>query len=250
MSATNAPEPAVPSSAPTAAPKASVWEDFVDIFYAPSQVFERRRDGRFGLALVVLAVLTGILFWVAFRNLSAIFDAQWERQVGQIMAANPQVTSEQLEKGHAMQGVLAPIFSVVMAAVGPLVLGIVLWVIARLFEAQLSLRQGITIAVYSQFPRLLTWVVAIILGMVLAPERMTSMYSVMLSPAMFLPFDSTPKLLLAVASRFDVLILWATALIAIGTHVIGRIPKARAFAVAAIIWILGAAPAIWGASKM
>lgn len=250
MSATNAPESAVPSPTPATAPSSSVWEDFIDIFYAPRQVFERRRDGRFGLALVVLAVLTGILFWVAYQNLTPIWDAQWERQAADIMAQRPQITRAQLERGHAMAGIVAPIGAVLMAVVGPLILGIVLWVIARLFEAQLSLRQGITIAVYSQFPRLLTWVVAIILGLVLAPERLTSMYSVMLSPAMFLPFESTPKLLLAFVGRLEVFIIWATVLIAIGVSVIGRIPKARAFAVAAIVWLLGTAPAIWGANKM
>ena len=36
--------------------KAGLWEDFVDIFYAPSSVFARRADGKFGLALLFLIV--------------------------------------------------------------------------------------------------------------------------------------------------------------------------------------------------
>ena len=53
------------------APKAGIWEDFVDIFVQPAQVFERRRDGKFGLALLALVVITGVLFF-ALRNGIAI----------------------------------------------------------------------------------------------------------------------------------------------------------------------------------
>src|ERR671932_2052109 len=84
------------------AAKASVWEDFIDIFYAPSQVFERRRDGRFGLALLVLALLTGILFYIFYRNTTAIWDAQFERQTADVMRQNPQVTREAMEKGRSL----------------------------------------------------------------------------------------------------------------------------------------------------
>src|SRR3954454_20885580 len=44
------------------APKTtSVWEDFVDIFYAPSQVFARRARSGFGVPMLVITLLAGIL---------------------------------------------------------------------------------------------------------------------------------------------------------------------------------------------
>jgi hypothetical protein len=48
----------VPAAAP---PKASRWEDFIDIFYAPSSVYARRADSGLLLPIVVVTNLTGAL---------------------------------------------------------------------------------------------------------------------------------------------------------------------------------------------
>jgi hypothetical protein len=42
-----------------AEPRASRWEDFIDIFYAPASVFARRATSGFFLPMVVVTVLTG-----------------------------------------------------------------------------------------------------------------------------------------------------------------------------------------------
>ncbi|MEP6509452.1 MAG: hypothetical protein ABJC63_14605 [Gemmatimonadales bacterium] len=81
----------------TAAPTpsgASVWEDFVDIFTNPSAVFERRRDGQFGLALAILAVLTGILAFALHNGLGPGMDAVIAKQQAAIMAKNPAITQD------------------------------------------------------------------------------------------------------------------------------------------------------------
>ena len=44
--------------------KAGLWEDFVDIFYAPSSVFARRADGKFGLPLLFLIVVAAVLVFL------------------------------------------------------------------------------------------------------------------------------------------------------------------------------------------
>src|SRR5690606_10128116 len=53
-------------------PTASLWEDFIDIFFAPAQVFARRPEGRFGIALLVLAITSAL---VAFGTQIALGDA-------------------------------------------------------------------------------------------------------------------------------------------------------------------------------
>ena len=45
-----------------AQPNASRWEDFIDIFYAPSSVFARRAASGFLLPMVVITVLSGALY--------------------------------------------------------------------------------------------------------------------------------------------------------------------------------------------
>ena len=60
--------------------KASLWEDFVDIFYAPSSVFARRSDGKFGLPLLLLIVVGVVLFFLTKNAMQPIMDAEFARQ--------------------------------------------------------------------------------------------------------------------------------------------------------------------------
>src|SRR6476660_2724068 len=90
-----------PAQAPAPA-GASVWEDFVDIFTNPSAVFERRREGQFGLALLIIAVLTGILAFALHNGLAPVMDAVIAKQQAAIMAKNPAITPDQLTSMASM----------------------------------------------------------------------------------------------------------------------------------------------------
>jgi hypothetical protein len=56
-------------------------------------------------------------------------------------------------------------------------------------------------------------------------------------------------MMIGLLSRFSIGIIWATILIAIGLHVIGRIDKARAYSAAAVLWLLGTGLAVFGAIR-
>ena len=66
-------------AAPVAAPRAAIWEDFIDIFYAPSSVFRRRENGNFFIPLAVITILCGVLFYLNSGALQPMFDAEFDR---------------------------------------------------------------------------------------------------------------------------------------------------------------------------
>jgi len=76
--------------------KAGIWEDFIDIFYQPSQVFERRRDGKFGMALLALVILSGVLFLALKNGLAPVMDAEMAKAAAAMAAKNPQITADQI----------------------------------------------------------------------------------------------------------------------------------------------------------
>src|SRR3954452_11105451 len=90
--------------------KAGLWEDFVDIFYAPSSVFARRADGKFGLALVVLIVVATILIFLTKNAMQPIMDAEFALQAAAAMRKNPNLTQEQLASGKGFFEMIAPFF--------------------------------------------------------------------------------------------------------------------------------------------
>ena len=76
----------------------SALTDALEIFYAPSDVFERRKlEPSFGLPLIILVLAIGILFFVSRGAMDPIFEAEFKRGIAQAMKQNPQLTPEMAE---------------------------------------------------------------------------------------------------------------------------------------------------------
>src|SRR2546429_3167920 len=98
--------------------KASLWEDFVDIFYAPSSVFARRSDGKFGLPLLLLIVIGVVLFFLTKNAMQPIMDAEFARQTAAAMRKNPSIDAERLAAGRGIFETLQPVFFAVFLTLG------------------------------------------------------------------------------------------------------------------------------------
>lgn len=227
----------------------SLWEDFVDIFYAPSSVFARRASGKFGMALLFLAVACAILAFLTKNAMQPVMDAEFARRSAEMMRKNPNLTSEQLASGRGFFETLGPLFFAIGITISALLTGVVLWAVGKLFDAKESVAAAIMIATYAEMPRLVQILVSAAQGLFMAPEKFTSMYSVGISPARFMDPDQASPVVMALASRIDPFVIWITVLLAIGLHVVGKIPKQQAYISAAIVWVVGALPAVFGALR-
>lgn len=235
-----------------AAPKsASLWEDFVDIFYAPSQVYERRSDGRFGLALVIVSLLALVAFAAVKPAIQPAIDAQIDKSIEK-MRAKPGVTAEQVASAESIARKSGDIGAYVSAPVGTavsiLVTGLGLWLLGKLFDAKQSYSQAAMVATYANVPRVLGLLLSGVLAFFMPPERITSMTSITLSPARFLDPGASP-LLGAALARLDLFTIWVTVLLAIGLSVTGGISRRSAGIVAFILWLLGGVLAVAGAAR-
>ena len=233
---------------PTSA-KAGLWEDFVDIFYAPSAVFTRRADGKFGLALLALVIASVILSYLTKNAMQPIMDAEFARNSAQAMRQNPNLTAEQMASGRAFFEKIAPILFAVFMMIGVFGTGLVLWVVGKLFEAKESLAAAIMIATYSEVPRLVQVLVSAAQALFMSPESLNAANSVGLNLARFMNPDTASPVMIALGSRVDLFTIWVTVLLAIGIHVVGKIPKQQAAIVAGITWLVGAVPALFGALR-
>ena len=228
--------------------KTSVFEDVVDIFHAPSAVFARRRDDpRFWAPLLVLAVLMTIGIWLMMQNLSGVMDAEFARQSEKVMRDNPQITEDQLANMRRMGAIIAPIGAAFAAFVSVFLLGLGVWVIGKFFDSQANLAQAMVIATFASFPKIIDLILASVLGMTMGTDDISSMYAATPSAARFAG-EQAPSVL-AVLSRLSIGTIWATILIGIGLHVIGRIEKGKAYTAAAILWVLATIITVGGAMR-
>lgn len=218
--------------------KASVIEDFVDIFYAPSKVFERRRDGKFGLALLLLFVLVLALFVATRAAMQPVYDVMIDQQVAAVQKQQPNLTAEQVAGMRSMIGKTFLIGPIVAVPIIVLVVGATLYFVGKLFDSKQTFRQAMMVSTHAQVPRfVLGGIVSAVLAFALGGDGVKSPFSFTLGPARFAPDASL--MVQTLLNRFELFTLWATALLGIGLHVTGQVPKRQAFIAAAIVWALG-----------
>lgn len=241
-----APVGAAPS--PEAA-RASWWEDFIDIFYAPSQVYARRAGSGFGIPMLVVTLLITALAFANAGVMQPIMDAEFARSSAAAMRQNPQLTPEMMAKGRAFGEGIAKYGTIIFMPVGMFLTGLLLWLVGKIFDARESLAAAIMVAAYAFVPRILEGVLAGVQGLLLDPSSLNGRFKLSLGLGRFLDPDTASPVLLALLGRVDVFTIWVTVLLAIGLSVTGRIPRSRAAMAAAIVWLCGAIPQLMGALR-
>jgi hypothetical protein len=229
---------------PVAAPRAAIWEDFIDIFYAPSAVFLRRENGSVFVPILVVTVLVGTIFYLNSGALQPLFEAEFDRQMAAQMRDNPNITPEVMDRLRGFAQRVGQIAVFIFMPLAILCVGLVTWAAGRLLEAKTSLQTALIVAAYAFVPRVLEGVVNGIQALVLDPSQFDGRFRITFGPGRFLDPDTVSPLLIAVVGRLDLFTLWITVLIAIGLAVTGRIPPGRAAIAAAIVWIAGGLPLI------
>ena len=234
--------------APAAKP-AAWWEDFIDIFYAPSEVFARRANSGFGIPMLVVTVLIALLAIANSGVMQPIMDAEFSRGTAAAMRKNPQLTADMLAKTRGIGEGIAKYGAIVFVPVAIFLTGLALWLSGKLVDAKESVSQAVLVVSYAYVPRVLEGVLTGVQGLVLDPEALNGRFKVSLGLGRVLDPDTASPILLALVGRIDVFTIWVTVLLAIGLSVTGRIPRSRAAIAAVLVWVIGALPALLGALR-
>jgi len=234
----------------TAAPRApSVWEDFIDIFTSPSEVFARRQNGNWFIPMIVVTVVVFAIFLGTKSLTQSVFDAEYARGMAVAMRKNPQLTPDQIEKGKGFAQIAftaAFLFSVPVAA---FFAGLCLWVVGKLFDATIGFGAALLVASYAAFPKIFQPIAGALIAYFSDPSSLTSLSKITASPAHFFDVSTTSPVVLALLTRLDVFTIWCTILLGIGLAVIGKIPRSKAMIAAVIVWALSTVFPLLGALR-
>lgn len=237
------------AAAATTSSPAPIWEDFIDIFHSPSDVFARRENGNVWIPMLTVAVILTVLFYATKGVLQPVMDAEFQRGAAAAMRKNPQITEEQMASMRGFQEKFAGILILIFVPIGIFFNGLALWLIGKLMDATESLRTAVIVAAYAFVPRIVESLVNTVQALILDSSSMTSHYSLTLGIGRFLNPDTSSPFVLAILGRVDLFTIWATILLAIGLSVTGKIPRSRAAMAAAMVWLLGSLPALLGALR-
>ena len=237
------------SATPAPVKSASRWEDFIDILYAPASVFERRAGSGFGIPLLVVTLLVGLIALANSGVIQPIMDAEFSRNMASAMKKNPNLTPEMMQKGRAIGETIAKIAGFIFMPIGIFLTGLVLWLVGKLVDAKETLAAALMVTAYAFVPRILEAVLVGVQGLLMDPASLDGQYRVKLGLARFFDPNTTPPAMLALLGRVDVFTIWVTVLLAIGLSVTGRIPRAKAAIAAVVVWIIGSLPILLQAAR-
>lgn len=240
-------EPTAPAR-PAEKPGTARWDDYLEIFYSPSAVFRRREGTNPFPPLLILTVATLVLYFATRSAMQPVMDAEFARSMAQAMEQNPEFTAEQMAQGRGMMETFAGLAIGVTTFVIPLLLGVILWLVAKGAGSVATLGSAVVVAVFAYFPRLVEWVVTAVLALFTPEEDILSRYHVTLGLGRFVD-PATSPVALALLGRIDLFTIWVTVLLAIGIRIVGRIGTVPAAIVAVLVWIIGALPGLAGALR-
>lgn len=223
----------------------SRWDDYLDIFVAPKRAFERRSDGHFGHAMLVFIVLSALIYFGTRSAMDPIYVAEFERG----MRARPGITPEQMEQARGFVGIGGIIFVFIGTPIMLFLMGLITWLVTRLVGKSLLVPQAIAIFTLSEFPRLVGSVLSALQALLMDEQKLNAMTRVSLGLGRFIDPETGSKLALAFLARVDLITLWVTLLVAIGLKVVAKASTGQAALGAAIIWLVGALPLVFGALR-
>jgi hypothetical protein len=191
------PASSLDSPSVAAAKPAALWEDFVDVFTQPAAVFERRRDGRFGRALLVLTALGAVIFFATRPLAQPLMDRAMEYGMQQQVRQGAMTAEQAAQARQMMSG-----FSNVMTAVTGVVFVPILVLLSadaalagrQAHGASLTYGQAATAATYANVPRVVVGGIlgAVVLAAVDVDRLPPMLQGAPLGPVFFLGADANP----------------------------------------------------------
>lgn len=218
---------------PVAKP-ASRWEDYIDIFFSPVELFRRRAHDKVAPPLLTLLGL-GILFYVVMIPANRIV----------VRSSIPPEAQAQMSEGMLNTMTYVGVLGVpVMYLIMTVVAAALLWIGARMADIKADFSRTMLIATYASFVLLISQILASVLVMVSGEAGFDMVRSMSFGPLRFIGSAGMDRILVAVLQRLDIFAIWQAALWAIGLSVIYRVSMGRAAAIAGVAWVLFALPGI------
>lgn len=229
------------AEAPQPPAPASLVEDCIDIWFAPSSVFARRQGGAWGPFLVA-TVLLCLLFYAAMGPMQGIFHTQFAKAVADMRAESPELTEAQVAQ---IQGAMeASIRYGALVAIPAVIflIGVVVWIVAKVLGGALSFGGGIMIASFAYLPKGLD-LLAFIAQSFVFDGGAKAQFDYSVGVGRFLDPAMNPGLY-AFLGRVDLFNIWITVLITLGLMHTAKLERSKAIAGGVAIWVLGGLPAL------
>jgi hypothetical protein len=213
---------------------ASRWEDYIDVYFSPFELFRRRAHDKVAPPLFTLLAL-GILFYLVMIPANRIV----------VRSTIPPEQQAQMSEGMINMmsyfGIIGvPIMYLFMTTIA----AALLWIGARMADIRADFSRTMLIATYASFVLLLSQILASVLVLIGGEAGFDIVRSMSFGVLRFIGSTDMDGILAAILQRLDIFAIWQAVLWAIGLSVIYKVSMAKAGIIAGVVWILFAVPGV------
>ncbi len=228
------------------AKKPSLWEDIVDVFVAPAELYRRHEKDSFVVPWLVVSIIGAVLYYAFLSANKAIALAAMQAQLAR--QGVTEVPAQAQGFANAMNnlgGIIVPIVYVLMF----LLIGLAIWVVGMIAKGGPTYRQAIMIPAWAALVLPLSQV---LLGVLLTMKlnsggEISAVRDASTGLLRFVGSDTMNPILQPVLGIVDLFWIWQAVLWFIALKAICRWPTGKAAGVALVCWLLIAVPGLIGA---
>jgi hypothetical protein len=228
-------EGAAPGAEEARGEEASRWEDYVDVFFSPVELFHRRAADRIMPPLVTLLLLAIAIYFLMLPANSMVMRAS--------VGDNPDAAVMVDRFGRLFQ-VLGSIFVPITYIIVLALAAAVLLLVSRLAGIRAEFSRMMLVATYAGFVYLLAQIAGGLAVMLHGEAGLDVVRHLSFGPLRFVGSTELSPVTTALLRRFELFTLWQAALWGLGVAVVYRVSRARGMAVAAVAWALITVPAV------
>ncbi len=222
--------------------KASLWEDIVDVFVSPAELYRRQAEAGWvkpWLVLSVILVLLYFAFWAPNRDLAVASTTEMLARSGRTLPAGAEPGGGTI--GRVIGAVVGQPIGLL---IGVLVSGFLLWVASLVAQGGPRFKQAMMIVAWASFPTILQKVILGVLVIIKtgAGQELSGTRDASTGILRFLDPASLPMPLLTALRRVDIFALWGVILWVVALKAICHYSPGKATAVAVATWLLMALP--------
>ncbi|HEX7118356.1 MAG TPA: Yip1 family protein [Longimicrobiales bacterium] len=218
--------------------KVARWEDCIDVFFSPAELFRRRAQDRVGPPLVTLLVVAIAVHFALMPANAMVMRAA--------VAGNPRAAEALGSFGTLMQ-VLGAAFVPIGYLISITAVAALLWVGGRMAGVEPGFSRTMLIATYAAFTRPLAEVATALLVVLHGEAGLDVVRHGSLGVLRFVGDRGMDPVLVPLLGRLEVFAIWQAILWAAGVVIICGASRLRAAAIAMVAWALAAVPGVVGA---
>lgn len=212
--------------------KPSLWEDVVDVFVSPAELYRRQAEGGWVKPWIVVSVLTVAIFFIFLGPNHEVAVAS-SREVAARMG-------RQLPEPGMGGQIFSGIFQPVLLLIGIVVSAFLLWVAAAVAQGGPRFKQAMMIVSWALLPTILQKVLVgvLVLMKTSSGEELNAVRDTSTGVLRFLDPGSLALPLVSGLSLVDVFAFWQLILWLVALKVVCHYTTGKATAVALATWVL------------